>query len=344
MLLLLLLQGHTGSPIAELGRRLAEEVEGLLAPHAASRGSPLRRLSFVAHSLGGLIVRAAVADPALAPFRAMLHLFLSLAGPHTGLLHSPSWLARAAVHTLARLPRLLGERQQLGGDPCWPPEPGQGICLHCDLERKQHPGVHVESCACVQLLSQLLAEANQCFPPSGPSAASVRELALADGAAAKDCYLAKLAAAYEEGTGLGLFSHVVLVASPQDALVPRASALALPCARAEWSTARAAAHQVGRAAPPEGCCRHLSLTACAGAHAVCGCPRVSAAPCRGAGVEAGVGHAATLWLQAPYGAPGPWHDDAVLPLVRPLPSRRLLLHTCRRTWVSWGWAGCYGLT
>ena len=93
--------------IEAMGARLAEEVaevmedleSGALVPRGGGReprspavagaelaarfGSP-PRVSFAAHSVGVLIVRAALTHPAMAPYLPSLHLFLSISGPHLG--------------------------------------------------------------------------------------------------------------------------------------------------------------------------------------------------------------------------------------------------------------------
>jgi len=50
------------------------------------------RISFVAHSLGTIIVRSALARPQMRPLLPRLHTFLSLSGPHLGTLYNTSGL------------------------------------------------------------------------------------------------------------------------------------------------------------------------------------------------------------------------------------------------------------
>ena len=54
-----------------------------VATTAARFGAP-PRVSFAAHSVGVLIVRAALTHPAMEPYLSRLHLFLSISGPHLG--------------------------------------------------------------------------------------------------------------------------------------------------------------------------------------------------------------------------------------------------------------------
>ena len=44
-------------------------------------------VSFIAHSMGGLVTRAALRSPVLAPLISLLHTFISLASPHLGIIY-----------------------------------------------------------------------------------------------------------------------------------------------------------------------------------------------------------------------------------------------------------------
>jgi len=50
------------------------------------------RISFVGHSLGNVIIRAALSKPLMKPYQDRFHTFLSLAGPHLGTLYNSSGL------------------------------------------------------------------------------------------------------------------------------------------------------------------------------------------------------------------------------------------------------------
>jgi len=66
---------------------LAVEVDNFIKENCDKVGSAkLGRLSFVSHSLGGLIVRAALCADLLQPYLPHCFLFLSLATPHCGYL------------------------------------------------------------------------------------------------------------------------------------------------------------------------------------------------------------------------------------------------------------------
>lgn len=60
--------------------------------HIDTCGLNPTRISFVAHSLGTIIVRSALSRPALRPILPRLHTFLSLSGPHLGTLFNSSGL------------------------------------------------------------------------------------------------------------------------------------------------------------------------------------------------------------------------------------------------------------
>jgi hypothetical protein len=90
--------------IATLGANLANEI----MEHLAQMRGPLSRIrsahalppvlasdagcSFIGHSLGSIIARAAVADPQFGPLRGKLHTYVSLSGPHLGTEYSDNSL------------------------------------------------------------------------------------------------------------------------------------------------------------------------------------------------------------------------------------------------------------
>lgn len=51
-----------------------------------------KRISFVGHSLGTIIIRSALTRPQMRPLLPKLHTFLSLSGPHLGTLYNSSGL------------------------------------------------------------------------------------------------------------------------------------------------------------------------------------------------------------------------------------------------------------
>ena len=49
-------------------------------------------LSFVGHSLGNIIIRSALTHPLMMPYVELFHTFLSLSGPHLGMIYHTSSL------------------------------------------------------------------------------------------------------------------------------------------------------------------------------------------------------------------------------------------------------------
>lgn len=73
-------EGKTEEDITELGLNLAKEIYNFI--YKWSPGSSLGRISFICHSLGGLIARAAL--PHLNEFSDKMFSFITLASPHLG--------------------------------------------------------------------------------------------------------------------------------------------------------------------------------------------------------------------------------------------------------------------
>jgi pimeloyl-ACP methyl ester carboxylesterase len=73
-------EGETDGDIEGMGRRLAHEVEMFIEEYCP--GNALARINVVAHSLGGLIARAAL--PHLEAFAHFFDKFLTLSSPHLG--------------------------------------------------------------------------------------------------------------------------------------------------------------------------------------------------------------------------------------------------------------------
>ena len=59
---------------------IAEEVKSYISKYITNLG----RITFVAHSLGGVIVRAAICCEALQPYLSHLHTLVTLSSPHLG--------------------------------------------------------------------------------------------------------------------------------------------------------------------------------------------------------------------------------------------------------------------
>merc|ERR1711977_235005 len=73
-------EDNTEGDMTEMGIRLAQEVVNYICDWCP--GSALGRLSFVAHSIGGVIVRAAL--PLLQEYASKMYTFLTFSSPHLG--------------------------------------------------------------------------------------------------------------------------------------------------------------------------------------------------------------------------------------------------------------------
>jgi len=101
----------TEGSIELMGERLAAEVRTFIQEWCSGEGEgvgggdnsepPLARLSFVTHSVGGLVARAAL--PLLAEHCGRMHTFLSLSSPHLGYLYSPNSLFKAGLWVAKKL-------------------------------------------------------------------------------------------------------------------------------------------------------------------------------------------------------------------------------------------------
>jgi hypothetical protein len=92
--------GHTDSDLLTLGEALGNEVLNHIAMYC--KGS-IRRISFIGHSLGGLIVRAALR--LIKEYRGKLGVFVSLSCPHLGLMYGKSRWVKAGTWVLGSVKR-----------------------------------------------------------------------------------------------------------------------------------------------------------------------------------------------------------------------------------------------
>ena len=88
---------RTGSSIVTLGAALAQEV----VTFCSSRN--VMRLSFVAHSLGGLITREAIGNDSMEQYRAVLHTLVTLGSPHLGYLFNKNSLVDSAMWLMKKV-------------------------------------------------------------------------------------------------------------------------------------------------------------------------------------------------------------------------------------------------
>ena len=68
----------------EMGVRLAQEVNNYIMQYCP--GCSLGKISFIAHSLGGIIVRTAL--PFLDEHKHKFHNFITLSSPHLGYMYN----------------------------------------------------------------------------------------------------------------------------------------------------------------------------------------------------------------------------------------------------------------
>jgi hypothetical protein len=87
----------TSNDILEMGRKLYEEVFYYIDEWCP--GNHLKKLSFIGHSLGGLIIRAAL--PHFEGFKSKMHLYLSLSSPHLGFYSTAPFLTKAGLWVLS---------------------------------------------------------------------------------------------------------------------------------------------------------------------------------------------------------------------------------------------------
>ena len=86
-------EDHTEGDIGEMGVRLAQEVSNHIAQYCP--GNSLGKISFIAHSLGGLITRAAL--PYLGDHAKKMCNFITLSSPHLGYMYNSSTIIDAGM-------------------------------------------------------------------------------------------------------------------------------------------------------------------------------------------------------------------------------------------------------
>ncbi|XP_027354668.1 protein FAM135B [Abrus precatorius] len=100
-------EDKTTGDFREMGHRLAQEVISFVKSKMdkVSRFGNLGdiRLSFVGHSIGNLIIRAAIADSMMEPFLRYLHTYVSVSGPHLGYLYSSNSLFNSGLWFMKKL-------------------------------------------------------------------------------------------------------------------------------------------------------------------------------------------------------------------------------------------------
>jgi hypothetical protein len=91
-------QEDTGADIIQMGKKLATEVKSYIKEW--NNGLIFKKISFIGHSIGGVIIRAAL--PNLEEFKDKFWLYLSLSSPHLGYVFSDSTLIKTGMWVLKR--------------------------------------------------------------------------------------------------------------------------------------------------------------------------------------------------------------------------------------------------
>ena len=86
----------TDVDIFDMGQKLADEVHQYI--NESCPGSQLGRLSFIGHSLGGLIIRASL--PHLDKYKDKFHGYLTLCSPHLGYMFKSSKLINTGMSVM----------------------------------------------------------------------------------------------------------------------------------------------------------------------------------------------------------------------------------------------------
>ncbi|KAL1214200.1 hypothetical protein V5N11_034733 [Cardamine amara subsp. amara] len=98
---------RTHGDFREMGQRLAQEVISFFKrkkdKHARYGRLKNVKLSFVGHSIGNVIIRSAIADSLMEPYRKYFHTYVSLSGPHLGYLYSSNSLFNSGLWLLKKL-------------------------------------------------------------------------------------------------------------------------------------------------------------------------------------------------------------------------------------------------
>ena len=93
----------TDGDISVMGANLANEVKTYISEWAP--GNLLGRLSFIGHSLGGVIIRTAL--PHLSDFKEKMYTFFTLSSPHLGYMHNNNKIINAGNFKYLYIKKIL---------------------------------------------------------------------------------------------------------------------------------------------------------------------------------------------------------------------------------------------
>ena len=86
---------YTKNDLELLGKRLSIEVKDFLNDEQEEQESNITRISFIGHSMGGIIIRAAL--PRLEEYKHMFFTYTSLSSPHLGYTFHKSTLITTGI-------------------------------------------------------------------------------------------------------------------------------------------------------------------------------------------------------------------------------------------------------
>ena len=102
-------EDNTHAAIATQGGHIAEEVSRYIA--GMDDPSSVRRISFIGHSLGTLVIRAAISTACMEPYVSRLHSFISLGGTHLGYTFGNNSILSSAMWVYQRWTKSQSLRQ-----------------------------------------------------------------------------------------------------------------------------------------------------------------------------------------------------------------------------------------
>jgi len=101
-------QSDTFSSLEDMTDKLVNEI----SYHMKSVPRSIKRISFIGHSLGCILIRSAITRPELSKHSNKFYTFLSLSGPHLGTLYNTSGLVNAGLWMIQKWKK-AGSLQQL---------------------------------------------------------------------------------------------------------------------------------------------------------------------------------------------------------------------------------------